>query len=141
MTANPLGSGVTLRSVLDPVRVTCYCASGITAADRGKLVKVGAADNTVALCADGDDIFGILEIVEDDTVQGVVVGTVLISGGAITLTYDAEDTVALGEKIVAGADTAAVTVKRVASPTVFNGTRVVAKNATAGTVDIILNNA
>lgn len=141
MTANPIGSGVTLKSILDDVRVTMYLPSGAVAADVGKHVKLTTTNNTVAFCTDGDVIFGILDLVEDHVSEDIIVGTIVIAGGAFTATYDSGDAVVVGEAIVSGADTAGVTVKRIGAPTVFNKTIVVGKDGTAGTIDYILRHA
>jgi hypothetical protein len=129
MTAQPIGGGVSLVSLAgSEFGATFYLTSGMTSADEGKPVKMGAADNTVALAGDGDVIIGVLDKVEDRVNEGILVGTVCLRG-IRTFNYASGDAVALGEKIV-GAGSGEV--KRVASPTVFNTTLVVAKRATGG---------
>jgi hypothetical protein len=58
---------------------TFNLTAGITTADIGKAVSMGAADMTVKLCGDGEKILGRLETVEDRTQVGEgLVGTVAI---------------------------------------------------------------
>lgn len=55
-----------------------YAVSGaVTAADVGKAVALDTtAPNTVKLAGDGDAIFGRLEVIENRTQEGLVVGTI-----------------------------------------------------------------
>lgn len=56
---------------------TVKLAAGITAADVGKVVSQDtSADSTVKLAADGDAILGVLQTVENRTIEGQLIGTV-----------------------------------------------------------------
>lgn len=81
--------------------------AGINDNDLGKAVKFSAA-NTVALCGDGDEIYGFINSIEEGTEDGKTVVGVTVSGRArVTLDGD----VALGAVVEAGAQTAAGTAK------------------------------
>lgn len=79
--------------------------SGITDSDLNKPVKLSAAD-TVALCADGDGIYGFINSVERHTADGKVVVGVQIDGRRwVTLDGDS----AVGTLVEAATNTAAGT--------------------------------
>ena len=79
--------------------------SGITDNDINKPVKLSAAD-TVALCADGDNIYGFINSVERHTADGKVVVGVQISGRRWVVLDGAA---AVGTVVEAAANTAAGT--------------------------------
>lgn len=79
--------------------LTFTLAAGITAADRGKAVSLGAAANTVKLAGDGDVIIGRLETVEDRKVEGQLVGAVALKF-ANALPIKAGEVVAVGDTVV-----------------------------------------
>lgn len=62
----------------------------LVVADEGKLVKV-TAENTVALAADGDLVFGVLTKVEKDVCAVMIEGVVTLpyTGTAPSLNYSA----------------------------------------------------
>ena len=63
-----------------------FAASGLTfGTDEGKVCKV-TANQTVALCADGDRFHGVIETIERDNAYGVVRKT-----GYVTLAYTGGD--------------------------------------------------
>lgn len=73
----PFHNTVSLRGFhFEDFILTVKLAAGITQADEGKAVTVGAAANTFKLAADGEDIVGRLLVVEDRTVEGQLVGSV-----------------------------------------------------------------
>ncbi len=78
----------------------------ITDGDVGKPVKLSAGDGQVTLCADGDGIYGFIDSVERGTDGGLIVVTVVEKG---TVRATASGTVALGDILEAGANTAAGT--------------------------------
>lgn len=73
---------------------TVALASGITDADIGKAVTLGAAANTFKLAGDGDKILGRLEVVEDNGL-----GTVALKF-VETLPVKTGQTIALGDTVV-----------------------------------------
>lgn len=72
-------------------------ATGITAADRGKLVTLDTtANNTFKLAEDGDKIYGILLTVENRVTEGQLIGTVSFKFArevAVTGTVNVGDTI------------------------------------------------
>lgn len=80
-------NNISTKGVITEERLTLK-HTGLTKADEGKLVKL-SANNTVALCTDGDLIFGVLESVENEvaTVQITGVVTITYTGTAPTLNY------------------------------------------------------
>lgn len=78
-----IGQGISLRGMNhEKFHYPFYLASGITSADEGKAVAVDpSAANTVKLAGDGDIIVGKLVIVEDRSIEGLLVGTVALRGG------------------------------------------------------------
>lgn len=135
---NAIGGGVTLRNVLDSVQVTMYINESTVDEDIiDQPVSLDtSADNTVKLIEADEEVFGVIKAVEDRVVEGIKVVTVAIAGGAFTLPYVTGDSVAIGDCVV-GSSTAGK-LKRVASPAAKNRTRVVAKDATNETVDVIM---
>lgn len=87
----------TTEKVLRPVIVT-FKHSGLVAADKGKPVKITAND-TVALCSDGDAIDGFLAVIESDVCGVQISGDVTaeFSGTAPTLGACAILAAALGK--------------------------------------------
>lgn len=60
---------------------TFSLASGITSADVGKAVSLDTSgNNKVKLALDTEEIIGVLETVENRTVEGVLLGTVATAG-------------------------------------------------------------
>jgi len=78
----------------------------ITDGDVGKPVKLSAGDGQVTLSADGEEIYGFIDSVERGTDGGLVVVT-LVEKGSVRAT--ASGSVALGDILEAGANTAAGT--------------------------------
>lgn len=78
-----IGRGISLRGLThEKFHYPFNLASGITKADEGKAVALdSSAANTVKLAGDGDIIIGKLIIVEDRTIEGLLVGTVAMRGG------------------------------------------------------------
>lgn len=109
-----------------------YLASGLAVTDVGTPVALDtSADNTVKKAADGDVIFGILQSFEDRVQEGVKTGSVHLMGG-FRLTYKSGDAVAKGDYVVSAGSGE---VKTTVNPT---NMQVIAKNATTGTVDVLL---
>lgn len=78
---------------------TFNLAAGITSAHVGKAVALDTVANTVKLAADGDEIIGRLEQVEDRVQEGILVGTVSIKFGAI-LPIKSGETVNVGDYLI-----------------------------------------
>lgn len=77
---------------------TVNLAAGITAADVGKAVTIDAtAPNTYKLAGDGDVIRGRLEVVENRTNEGTLVGTVKLFVAGVRMPVKASDTLAAGD--------------------------------------------
>jgi hypothetical protein len=78
-----IGSGVSLRGLThEKFHYAFNLTSGITVADIGKAVSLDTtAANTVKLAADDDVILGQLIVVEDRSIEGLLVGTVALRGG------------------------------------------------------------
>lgn len=76
--STPFHTKVSLRGFhFEDAHLTVNLKAGIVAADIGKAVAIDAtAANTVKLAGDGDVIVGRLEVVEDRTVEGQLIGTV-----------------------------------------------------------------
>ena len=83
--------------------VTFKCSSAVTDNDINKPVKIASSD-TVALCADGDQIYGFISSVERHTEDGVVVVGVQVSGRKWVTLSGAS---AVGTIVEAAANTAA----------------------------------
>lgn len=102
--AGAIGS-VTLRGFFNEDDLfTVVLASGIVAADVGKAVAqdTGAA-NKVKLAGDGDVIVGRLEVVEDRTQEGVLLGTVNFATGFMEIPMKTGETPAVGN-LIEGSD-------------------------------------
>lgn len=156
MTVQAIGGGVTLKSIIAHTEEITMYLSDTVASDEAASALVGqpvcldtGAANTVRLVGatdeDGMQIQGVLMAVERRVTEGVVVCTVLMKGGAVTIPYKTSDAVAIGDKVVAS-DTAGKVRKAVfpgsyAAATVLPllGIRnqVVGKDAGAETVDVI----
>jgi hypothetical protein len=82
-----------------------YKASSASVSDNdiGKPVKISATD-TVALCADGDQIYGFIAAVNPQTADGYPVVSVLVSGRCWVILSGAS---AIGTVVEAAANTAA----------------------------------
>lgn len=80
-------NNISTKGVVTEERITLK-HTGLTKTDEGKLVKL-SANNTVAVCTDGDLIFGVLEVVENEvaTVQIAGVVTVPYTGTAPNVNY------------------------------------------------------
>lgn len=91
----------------EQVNRTYTITGAITDNDIGKPVKISGTDN-VALCADGDAIYGFINSVEVGTTGGKVVVGVVVSGRVRVILSGA---VALGALVEAAANTAAGTAK------------------------------
>jgi len=78
-----IGQGISLRGMThEKFHYAFNLASGITKADEGKAVALDTtAANQVKLAGDDDHIIGKLVVVEDRSVEGVLVGTVALKGG------------------------------------------------------------
>lgn len=73
---------VSLRGLVhEELMYTFLLTAGIVRADEGKAVVMSTVANTVSLAGDGDEILGRLELVEDRTIEGVLVGTISLGGG------------------------------------------------------------
>lgn len=96
-----IGQGVTLNGHFhEDSQYTFLLASAITKADIGKAVTI-TATNEVSLAADGAEIDGRLEVVEDRVTEGVKVGTINTKAGVIFPLKNA-DTLAPGDWAVGG---------------------------------------
>lgn len=85
--------------------VTYKAAAATTDADVGKPVKLSATD-TVALCADGDDIYGFITSIEPATADGKKIVGVQISG---RIWVELDGAAAVGTVVEAAANAAAGT--------------------------------
>ena len=101
---------------------TFKAAAAITDADIGKPVKITATDE-VALCADGDQIYGFIAAVELATADGKKIVTVLVEGRAWVILSGAS---AVGTIVEAAANTAAGVAKAGAFGLVSTHTKVTA---------------
>jgi hypothetical protein len=84
-------------------KVTMTLKTGIVKTDEGKPVTIDtSANNTVKLAGDGDSIFGVLEVVENRSVDGILVGTISLN---FIQEWDilAADTLAVGDVAIGGA--------------------------------------
>lgn len=95
-----IGAGISLNGMfIEEFQFPFNLKSGITSSDAGKAVSLDtSAANTVKLAGDGDAILGRLEVVEDRTAEGVLVGTVSLKGG-FKLPVKSGETVAVGDTI------------------------------------------
>jgi hypothetical protein len=101
---------------------TYKAAAAVTDSDIGKPVKISATDE-VALCADGDQIYGFISSVEPATADGKKVVGVLVDGRAWVILSGAS---AVGTIVEAAANTAAGTAKAGAFGLVSTHTKVAA---------------
>jgi hypothetical protein len=95
-----IGNGVTLRGYhFEDFMLTTNLAAGITKADEGKLVTLDtSASTTMKLAGINDRVFGRLEVVEDRTVEGLLVGTVAGKfANKVPISAAAPGTVAVGD--------------------------------------------
>ena len=81
-----IGNGVSLRGIfIEDFQFTFLVSGGVdvTIADAGvgAVMLDTAAANTVKLATDGATILGRLEVYENRTIEGIVVGTVSLAGG------------------------------------------------------------
>lgn len=99
--ATPFHYGVSLRGFhFENFNLTVNLAAGITKDDLGKAVAVDATgSNKVKLAGDGDHIIGRLEVVEDRTVEGQLIGTVAFKFANL-LPIKSGSTVAAGDTVV-----------------------------------------
>jgi hypothetical protein len=88
-------------NVGENVYETFKAAAAITDNDIGKPVKIGATDE-VALCADGDEIYGFIASVEPQTADGKKVVGVLVSGRKFVIL---DGNAAVGTLVEAAANT------------------------------------
>jgi hypothetical protein len=80
--------------------LTLLAPTGIDATSEGKPVKL-SANNTVALPADGDILFGNLEKFEDRVQEGIKVAAVQ-TNGTFAYPLKASDLLAAGDYVVSG---------------------------------------
>lgn len=90
-------------NVGDNLYKTFLAPAAVTDNDIGKPVKLSAAGE-VALCADGDNIYGFIESVEPATADGKKIVSVMVSGRAWVILDGAA---AVGTVVEAAANTAA----------------------------------
>lgn len=96
-----IGQGVTLNGHFhEDSQYTFILNAAITKADIGKAVRITGA-NTVSLAADGEEIDGRLETVEDRVAEGVKVGTINANSGVV-FPLKASDTLAPGDWAIGG---------------------------------------
>jgi len=109
-----IGAGISLRGLENELwHFPFMLASGITKDDEGKLVSLDtSAANTVKLAADAEVPIGKLKVVEDRSVEGVLVGTVALKGAMSVPTDGAIS--AVGDSIT-GSATAGVAKTAVAA--------------------------
>lgn len=95
--------GVTLKGTIPDNNLTFVLNDAIVEADEGKLVTQDTSDaNKVKLCGDGDEILGKLFRYEDRSVEGVKVGSVIITGG-LEFPVASGTTLKVGDKVVGAA--------------------------------------
>lgn len=100
-----IGQGISHRGLIqEKFHYAFFLASGITNADVGKAVAIdtGAA-STVKLAGDDDVIMGRLEVVEDRSVEGVLVGTVATRGG-FGFPIKSGETINVGDTVIGAGD-------------------------------------
>jgi len=99
-----IGSGISLRGIdHEDFSYPFNLEASIVAADVGKPVTLdGSAANTVKLAGDTDVIVGQLRTVEDRTIEGVLVGTVLTKG-FFQFAVDSATTIAVGLSVTGSA--------------------------------------
>ena len=95
-----IGAGVSHNSLyMEDWAIPFNLASGITKSDEGKAVALDtSADATVKLAGDDDAVIGRLEVVEDRSVEGTLVGTVMMKGG-LKFPVKSGETVNVGDSI------------------------------------------
>ena len=76
--------------------------STLTTADYGKPVKIYGANDTVALCSDGDDFIGILRHLEFDADDNATLATVQTRGFVNGIAYSGSGALNM-QPLVAGA--------------------------------------
>jgi hypothetical protein len=105
MASTPFHYSVSLRGFhFEDSNLTVNLASDITVADVGKAVTIDTSDaNKFKLAGDGDPIVGRLEVVEDRSVEGQLVGTVAFRFANLLPIAEGE-TVAVGNTVVGGGD-------------------------------------
>lgn len=95
--------GVTLKGTIPDNNLTFVLNDAIVEADEGKLVTQDTSGaNKVKLCSDGDEILGKLFRYEDRSVEGVKVGSVIITGG-LEFPVASGTTLKVGDKVVGAA--------------------------------------
>jgi hypothetical protein len=78
--ATPFHTTVDLNGIhFEDRKVTMVLASAVVKADEGKPVTIDTANNRVKLAGDGDNILGVLEVVEDRIIEGIKVGTIALN--------------------------------------------------------------
>lgn len=100
-----IGQGISLRGMThEKFHYPFNLASGITRADIGKAVSLDtSAANTVKLAATGDKIIGQLVVVEDRSIEGILVGTVAMRGGfKFTQITSPAFPIAVGDSVIGG---------------------------------------
>lgn len=117
---NVIGAGVSLKGIfIEDFLFPFNLKSGIVAADVGKAVALDStAANTVKLAGDGDAILGRLEVVEDRTAEGILVGTVSLKG-SFKFPVKNGETVVVGD-VIQGAGSGEVKALAVTSDTNTN---------------------
>ena len=133
MTGSLASGGVTIvgigHNIINP---TFNLSSAVTEAMVGQPVSYdGTNTMQVKPSGDGDVIFGVLQSFESDPQTGLKRGAVALAGG-FRFTYKTADAVAVGDSIVGAPSNE---VKTTATP---NRTKVVAKNTTDRTVDVLI---
>jgi hypothetical protein len=98
--ATPFHTTVDLRGIhFEDRKITMVLNSAIVKADEGKPVTIDSANNRVKIAGDGDNILGVLEVVEDRTIEGIKVGTIAFNYVA-EWPIKAADTLAVGDVAV-----------------------------------------
>lgn len=135
-----IGAGVSHKGIPhDEWMYPFLLAASVVQEDVGKPMMIDTVNYTAKVATDGAEIIGWLESFEDRTVEGVKVGTIALKGPKEVpfATPGAEGAIAVGDMVV-GAATSGQVKKAGATPTAKNRTMVVSKDATAGTVMVVL---
>lgn len=97
-----IGQGISLRGMThDEFHYPFYLASGITKADEGKAVTLDTTGpNKVKLAGDDDPIIGVLVVVENRAIEGILVGTVALRGGFRMKKAASAPAISVGDTVV-----------------------------------------
>jgi hypothetical protein len=120
---------------VESARLGISASHKLTDNDVGKPVKIGT--DAFYLCSDGDYIDGFVNSIEPFTVDGYSFGGVVREGRFYAI-VDANDSLALGDVVVSGANTAYTVAKAGAYPVVTSAADLVLNDAAEGAKDVTL---